>query len=388
MMDRQFVRENAIFAQLVRHDYSVEDLVSAFPGSSVEEVVQRLRDNSLRYRRTVERFGYLGTRECSSRYFNVASGRFRRAPSAPPVGSGEQGNIHCYGGSTTSGHNVGDEETFPHYLEELLRRSDDSIRVLNFGAGNHTSLHASLHLLDHCLAGRTPRTAIMFNGVNDLLYAASGADGIIPFLDQALLLSQHVPGREVPIGEIASLVPRSGDERLRSTASSASGHPEDPLALVRARYAVAAAIHDHCSQFWGVRVLRVWEPTPFLNCRSDQDLVPRLRQSSSGYETARQLAQIVKSAGGPQALGVEEIQDLTECGQSKLDGPLFVDEIHASPLLNRHIAEVLVRSLSVQRSRRTSRWGRIRRRRKLEGSVATRSSREVTSPESDLYPLW
>jgi hypothetical protein len=362
--------------------------MTAFPSEDEGEVVQRLKDNALRYRRTVERFGYLGTRECSSKYFNITSARSRRAPSAPTLDPARvSGRIHCYGGSTTHGVNVGDEETWPHLLEVNLRKVDDHTRVLNFGAGAHTSLHSSLHLLDHCLQGRVPTVAIFFNGLNDCIYAHLDPDGALPFLDLALELSQHEPGTETPIGELTSLIPRMGEGDAASMADlRAAIDEQDVLDLLRERFAVAAGIRDLCARQWGVHIVQFWEPTPFVACRLDQELVPRLRDSSEILHRAAATARLVARVGVSEVLQTDAIVDLTSFGQDQLEGPLFLDEYHATPRLNCAIATQIGTHLEGGASRPSRRarlwWPRAK------DNVSRARTPQPPARDDLLYPLW
>ena len=392
-----FGRKNHIFAALERSGYTIQDLLPAFPGESEELVRQRLDDNALRYRRTVERFGYLGTRECVSKFFNVVSGRFRRSPRAPVVNASETGHIHCYGGSTTAGHNVGDDETYPHYLEEILRTEDSSVRVLNFGAGNHTNLHSSLHLLDHCLSGRIPKVALMLNGLNDMIYINSSSDGALEFLDTALFLSQHSPGQNTPIGEISGLMPKLG----LGTQNEPTGTelPDGDVTMLasaleelRHRMCAALAIRDFCSAQWGVKVLNYWEPTPYLHCTSEQDPLRLLRSNNPALAHVEKLAEATSSAWLGEIFGIDVICNLSDCGQSSLSGQLYVDEFHGSPLMNQQIARVVaehlghlgtVTSLSHQVSGAPKVGGRAAR---PDRKVRETSRHAPQKP--DLYPLW
>ncbi len=159
------------------------DLSPAFPGFSVDEIVLMLKDNRFGLRRTVERFGYLGIRECRSKYFNIYKSGYRMN-GANSVVSNDGYRIHCYGGTSTLGANVADNQTISAFLELQLNKKV-KVNVFNFGAGNHTSLQSSLRLLDHVLSGRIPKLAILLNGFIDVSYSA-GADGILEFLDQVI----------------------------------------------------------------------------------------------------------------------------------------------------------------------------------------------------------
>ena len=71
MNQKDFVRENPIFELMKNSGHRPADLSPAFPEMSVEEITLMLMDNRFGLRRTVERFAYLGIRECRSDYFNI-----------------------------------------------------------------------------------------------------------------------------------------------------------------------------------------------------------------------------------------------------------------------------------------------------------------------------
>jgi hypothetical protein len=268
-----------------------------------------------------------------------------------------------------------------------LRRSDERLRVLNFGAGNHTSLHSSLHLLDHCLQGRVPSVAIFFNGFNDCTHAHRDPDGVLPFLDLALELSQHEPGTETPIGELTSLIPRMGEGDAAAIADLRGAVDEqEVLRLLRERIAVAAGIRDLCARQWGVDIVQFWEPTPFVACRPDQDLVPRIRDTSGIMHRTAATARLVAQVGVSEALQTDAVVDLTSFGQDQLEGPLFLDEGHATPNLNGAIAAQIGTHLEGG-ARRPPRRARLRWPRAKDNVSSARAPQPPTRDDL-LYPLW
>lgn len=64
--------------------------------------------------------------------FSVNSKGFRGAEFAEKKGAGVI-RIFCSGGSTTAGNNVADNETWPAYLQEYLKKSGKEIEVINGG---------------------------------------------------------------------------------------------------------------------------------------------------------------------------------------------------------------------------------------------------------------
>jgi lysophospholipase L1-like esterase len=390
-MEPKFLKRNSIFDLLERHGYGVADLLPAFPGCSESAVVQRLEDNGLQNRRTVWRMGHLGIRPCRTKFFNIAAEGNRQLGEGLMVPRGMDHVVHCYGGSTTLCSNVADGETWPSYLQQFLlgRPKMGNIQVVNWGAGNLTTLQASTRLLVNCMEGRVPSTAIFYGGSNDCFYSWGDVDGVVAFLDRCLEASQHHPGVATPVGELARLIPSRdlNDPLRRPRPLPSMSEVREALLRIRQARTVARQIQAACTENWGVNVLRFWEPTPFAFVRSDQDLVPRIRQSNHRIT----LTQEVHRALAADALGAsleEEVVDLSDIGQDRLAGPLWIDEMHASPLLNSVVAEAILPVLERKLTARLPRvWFRSsKRQRQSRRNVAPLAK----SPDSDanLYPLW
>lgn len=76
-------------------------------------------------------------------------------------------NIFAFGGSTTFGTAVQDDETWPAFLEQTLMQKHPNARVYNFGIGGF-ALHDETYLLtQHLIDGYIPDVAIFYDGVNE-----------------------------------------------------------------------------------------------------------------------------------------------------------------------------------------------------------------------------
>lgn len=381
-------KPNTLFALLDRHGYSLSDLLRAFPGESESRVRQRLVDNALATRRTVWRFGHLGIRPCQSEHFNISDSGFRELGPDMRSAARRGAVVQCYGGSTTLGANVSDGETWPAGMSRALSATNSkrSLAVQNWGAGNLTTLQASLRLLANCMDGRVPDLAIFYGGVNDAFYSWGDVDGVIPFLDRCLELSQHESGQETRLREIVDLIPtRGASDPLREQDERAPlALPEAVARLVRDR-AAGISLQEWCADQWQFPVLRFWEPSPFLATRPEQDLVPRIRESNVRMRLTSEAMAWLR-AHHWHAVFRTLTADLSQCGQERLDGPLWIDELHASPLLNEHVGRIIARHVERFIGRRWQRRRASRVPHRGEGAVESAPPRRDT--ESDLYPLW
>jgi len=73
-------------------------------------------------------------------------------------------NIYLYGGSTTFGYNVTDEQTIAHYLQELL---PDNYCVYNHGRAYYYSKQENNLLINHIEEGKKINSAFFLDGVNE-----------------------------------------------------------------------------------------------------------------------------------------------------------------------------------------------------------------------------
>ena len=376
MDQKDFLRENPIFFLMKRSGHEAAELSRAFPGMSVEAITSVLHDNRFGLRRTVERFGYLGIRECKSDYFNVDKNG-SRSNGLSSVVSNDGYRVHCYGGSTTVGQNVADNQTISAYLESQLRKKLN-VNVLNFGAGNHTSLHSSLRLLDHALSGNIPDLAVFLNGFNDCSYAGGGADGITPFLDQLLANSQDSTRVKRRLEEFIDLIPK-GSEVMDPKKLSSDINDEQLADNVRMRYGASIAIQNFVAKNFGVRILLFIEPSPYLSCRPEQYLLPRISSGNIRLEYVKRLYNLIGDHGCAKVFGDAEFTSIVDIGQD-IQGPLYIDECHFSPEFNQHIAEKIGECIKI--SRRTQ----FRKRKVLPSRVVRENLEEVTNPHN--YPLF
>ena len=374
---KDFLRENPLFFLMERSNHHPAELSSAFPELSVDEIILMLNDNRFGLRRTVERFGYLGIRECRSEYFNIDKNGHRSNGRDSVVSDGGY-QVHCYGGSTTVGQNVADNQTISAFLESRLRKKLN-INVFNFGAGNHTSLHSSLRLLDHVLSGNIPDLAIFLNGFNDCSYSAGGSDGILKFLDQVLEGSQEPKGRESKLEDFVALIPEGSST---TTNSRTTNYDDDEylLNIVRTHYATSVSIQNFVSKNFGVKILRLIEPTPYLCCRTEQFLLPRIGSGNIRFELVKRLYQIIGDHGCAKVFGSVDLVSIVDIGQDRLPHPLYVDEAHFSPKFNEYIADKI--SAHVAFSRRDL----ARKRKKILSKEIGGILEDVIDPYN--YPLF
>ena len=317
--------------------HEISDLQPAFPDRSVKEIEKILDDNRLGLRRCYESFGYLGIRQCESKFFNVKSDG-SRSTGREKFEAENFCRIHSYGGSTTMGENVPDFETMSAHLEKLLySKYNDGCLVSNFGAGNHTSLHSTLRLLFHCLLGNAPDIAIFLNGYNDLFYSGGGEDGIANLFDQLLLYSQDSSKHDVKLSDLISKIPSSArldaEEQVDLSGKLASLRFQN----ISQRYGTALAIQNFIEKTFHTKIIRFIEPSAAVCCRPDQNVLPKLFNFGTRRRITNHLYRELNSFGLKAVFG-KNVISLISFGQDKLEFPLFIDGVHFTPQMNQILA--------------------------------------------------
>jgi len=381
---------NIIFEQMKKCGYTIQDMQSAFPYALESEIESRLRDTSLGLFRTVERFGYLGTRKCQSAHLNIDEFGNRFVPfessytrSLKSISNKNHKLIHFYGGSTVLGSHVSDTETIPYYLLGVLRKKFpmEDLSVVNCGGNNHTALHCAFHLLDDCLKGRIPDVAIFLNGWNDAMHADGGGDGIIPFLNECLMQSQSEQGERLTIGELKGslTVQNRSSYRERVIYSDQFG---EHISYFRKRYSMAIELIDSIERIFGANPFIYLEPSPFNACRSDQDLMPKIREMNSAVPMIKDIFKTIDERSIGHVLGRVSKSHvrtlLSSCGQDRENFPLFIDETHFTPAFNSFLSAKIATELVPLLSKRKSK--------KL--GVFENRKKKSTNDSDYMYPLW
>ena len=98
----------------------------------------------------------------TTKFVNVNELGFRSLKPAKDFYSSLDGAVWFFGGSTTFGYGVSDNETIPAYLEKLSKQP-----VVNLGRGYYYSEQENLLLLNLLKYGHRPSKVIFFDGLNE-----------------------------------------------------------------------------------------------------------------------------------------------------------------------------------------------------------------------------
>jgi hypothetical protein len=122
-------------------------------------------------------------------FVNISEHNYRITPPQGPWPIDPSNyNIFVFGGSTTFGYGVTDEQTIPFYLQELLSESKFTARrvaVYNFGFASCYSTPERILFQQLLQNGAKPDLVVFIDGLNDFYWADDGIWALVPQLKEA-----------------------------------------------------------------------------------------------------------------------------------------------------------------------------------------------------------
>jgi hypothetical protein len=315
-----------------------------YPGRSREEVRQLLRET---WNRPIswEPFTESRERRFQGRFVNVHASGFRlsrRQGPWPPDPDRE--SVFVFGGSTTFGYGVADDETIVSELQGFLdkRLGLGRAACYNFGRGSYYSSGERIIFQELLTNGTVPNVAVFIDGLNEFALGA-------PYPAETLRRSVNTPvagalrtlARELPLAQIvaqrkAFRPARSSDEALAAV--------YDNRALLDARldrYFANRRLIEVVATAWGVHPLFVWQPVPTYHYDLRYHLFGDLdfeKNNYSGFGYARMADRVRREPPGPDFLWAADLQD-------GVRQPLYVDQIHYTAAMSAHIGLVVGQAL-------------------------------------------
>jgi len=351
-------------------------LDAVYPDLSVAERTQMLSEAWNRPYRYAD-FIHFQERPCAGKYVNVHEAGFRHSiDQGPWPPDAKHFNVFCFGGSTTFGYGVADDQTVASYLQQelssLLKRR---VCVYNFGVGWHFSTQERLRFELLLAQDIVPDVALFLDGINDSTQAAMNRPAFSPQLAAAFEQSQAfgfqspatAANRSVggaladalfyrwPVGRLTRGLVRSRSQHVEPVVLNAKMAKRscDVYRWNRTLLAAAARARDVIPVF-------VLQPAPGYQLDTKKHPFANLdlcRNEALFYEALKQETQV--HPPGDNFIWCAELP-------VNAPGPLYVDTCHYTPSFSRVIAEEIADQCL---SRGVLKPQRIVRRRTAQQSV-------------------
>jgi len=293
-------------------------------------------------------------------YVNVDSNGFRITKNQGPWPPQSNSlNIFLFGGSTTFGYGVPDDQTIASHLQAYLTsRLDRDLRVYNFGQGSYYSTQERILYEELLASGFVPDIALFIDGVNDFYHNSN----------EPLLTNRFREFVEHPvsssINEIISTTSLSRvtrvfrdrfsrwllkeeqsseqfNEKAEANVNSRKFGDGKSIDLVIKRYLTNKKLIEAVSKSFGVKPIFVWQPSPTYHY--DRRYHPFSEGGFGGHSLSQygyqRIAELIeKNPFGDNFMWCADIQKNEKIA-------LYVDKMHYSAGFSKQFAMVIAEFL-------------------------------------------
>lgn len=315
-----------------------------YPGRTREEVRELLRET---WTRTMAYEPFTDSRErrYRGRFVNVDPAGFRLSRDQGPwPPDPARVNVFVFGGSTTFGYGVADDETIVSALQAALDRRLGPGRAAcyNFGRGAYYSTPERIFFQELLAAGRVPRAAVFVDGLNEFAFGGPFlADRLRRFVNSPLRTALRTLGEHLPLAQLIARGKTGGSPRPPESELAAAFDDASLLDARIERYLANRRLISATAAAWGVRPLFVWQPVPTYRYDLRHDLSGNRYFEKNEYSTfgyPRMAERLRREPPLPDFLWAADLQQ-------GVRQPLYVDHIHYTAAMSRLIGEEVGRAL-------------------------------------------
>lgn len=320
------------------------DLSTVYPGMTRTDIDELLNET---WSRPVQFEPYTQFRErpYQGKFINISADGYRhvknQGPWPPPK---ENINIFVFGGSTTFGYGLPDDQTIPSYLQEIVGGGNLSkkVYVYNFARGVYFSEQERVLFEKLLNQGIVPDVAIFVDGLND--FAKNGDPEFTekiasllsleqkPFLSSTVqYFQERVLSAYQPLfSTAATLLSKNNQNDLND---SKYDDPNRTTGVIT-RYLTNKKMVEAISGSFSVTPIFVWQPSPLYRYDLSSHLFAQGSFENYTY-TRTGYAEVEKKANS-RDFG----EDFLWLGgiQQNIRRPLYVDKYHYTAEMSKIIA--------------------------------------------------
>lgn len=272
-------------------------------------------------------------KEFSGNYVNIDKNGLRFNPAKPVIPPDTSlFNIFIYGGSTTFGYGVADNQTIPFYLQELLKARKKDVAVYNAGQAYYYSQQERILFETTVISGIKPDMAIFIDGLNDfhgLADRPKATSFVKPERSKLSGLAENIPLVKFCI-HTHRYFTASGSNRAADTETEVPGAEELISAYLKNKQLIGHISHNE-----NIETLFIIQPVPFYRSAKHNNPFIHSETPSSISRVYQLLESMFKNNElDPDMVWLGDMQDT-------LNKTLYVDKVHYSPEMNKLIASAL-----------------------------------------------
>jgi hypothetical protein len=333
-------------------------LESVYPGFSRGEIQTLLSETNSPARSFVyEPFTEFKERPYAGKYVNVDANGFRLTKGQGPWPPNRERyfNVFLFGGSTTFGFGVSDNQTVASHLQTFLSGLSliKEVRVYNFGRGSYYSTQERVLFEKMVMEGFRPDVAVFIDGLNDSHHyddRPSSAARIESALEGRPSAGTNILA-QVPMVRAAQAAGRllgvrreadSGHEWEKTALDKDACGNEAVLLNVINRYVQNKKISETVAAAFGVKTLFIWQPVAVY--KYDQRHNPFAGDDHPKRACVEGTYPLMAKFVGRPTLGNDFLWGADI--QEGVVEPLYVDSLHYSGKMSELFARSILNAMS------------------------------------------
>jgi lysophospholipase L1-like esterase len=340
-----------------RYGVSLSELKRVYPDMSEEEISELLNEmwsRSFQY----EPFTEFRERPYRGRFLNLDERGFRITKNQGPwPPDPNYFNVFIFGGSTTLGAGLPDQQTIPAYLQDAFSTAglEKQSRVYNFGQGAYYSTQERILYEKLIASGSIPDLAIFIDGLNDF---SNDKDepaytddlrrftGVIQTGKQDDYYAKMLL-KKLPMMRAATLLRSSIARKVQGDTGDDADNSRkyDDGQVIRSvinRYLNNKRLIEAVSKSFNVTAIFVWQPVPTYKYDLayhlfTKNLNQQTKYAKFGYPEMAKLA--AQNSLGDHFLWCADVQE----GRKE---PLYVDQVHYSAKMSKELASFILKLIT------------------------------------------
>ncbi|MBS3157723.1 SGNH/GDSL hydrolase family protein [Candidatus Woesearchaeota archaeon] len=257
-----------------KYHYGDENYAKAYPDKSIGEIHGILEETwPIKY--SYEPYTQFKHKERTGIYVNVDKRGFRPVGNqcAMPL-SDKNFNIFMFGGSTTFGVGVADDETISSRLQNKLNQpffpKTTKVCVFNFGRAHYFSTQERIIFEKLMLDNNIPSMVIFFDGLNDFFYASADPKYTNRFIDyvekEGVMSFEDFLGR-FPFFKVINFILNTISEKNKD-----SRYKPEVISAAVERYKMNTRLVSALAADFNISTLFVVQPVPSYNYNLSYDV--------------------------------------------------------------------------------------------------------------------
>ncbi len=258
------------------------------------------------------------------------------------VPKGGPKEIWVFGGSTTFGYSIKDNETIPAYLS----KSFPDYHVINFGAASYYSTIERIRFENLLTQFPPPRAAIFIDGLNDFFHFDTPDKTMVSDMYSAVFSRDRPNGKSTFLASYLEKVAlfrlfREKFGHVPVVKPAVATH-EQILAAIR-RLNINHSITEGIGDKLGIVILNVIQPVPSYGVGHQYSKVPKELLNLADHVNSKAAYELMLDPAAASPYTRSRSLNLAGLG---INDAMYVDTVHYTPQFNEKIASEIYKRIS------------------------------------------